>query len=79
MRRLLSSKAQRHKDFRKPSEPYHVGTHWIALTEYSQMSTHMPGFESFSGLLHHFVITKLATTSVRVKFASLSNDTPVQR
>ena len=26
--------------------------HWIALTENSQMSTHLPGFQSFSGL--HF-------------------------
>ena len=32
------------------------------------MSTHLPGFQSFSVLfLHHFVIAKLATTSIRVK------------
>ena len=31
----------------KPSKPCHVGIHWIAFTEYSQMSTHMPGFHSF--------------------------------
>ena len=31
------------------------------------MSTHMPWFELFSGLLHHFVIAKLATSSIRVK------------
>ena len=30
------------------------------------MSTHMPGFH-FSGFLHHFVLAKLATTSMRVK------------
>ena len=35
---------QGRKDFRKPSKPCHVGIHWIALTEYSQMSTHVPGF-----------------------------------
>ena len=31
---------------RKQSKPCHVGTHWIALTEYSLMSTHLPGFPS---------------------------------
>ena len=47
MLRLLSSKAQRSKDFWKPSNPCHVGINWIALTEYSQMSTHLLGFQSF--------------------------------
>ena len=37
---LLSSKAQRCKDIRKSSKPCHVGIHWTALAEYSQMSTH---------------------------------------
>ena len=27
-------------------KPCHVGIHWIALVEYSQMSTHVPGFQS---------------------------------
>ena len=44
MLRLLSSEAQGRKDFRKLSKPCHVGIHWIALAEYSQMSTHTPGF-----------------------------------
>ena len=43
--RLLSSKGQR---CRKHSKPCHVGIHWIALAECSQMSTHVPGFQSFS-------------------------------
>ena len=30
------------------------------------MSTHVPGFSHFSGLWHHFVTAKLATTSIRV-------------
>ena len=30
------------------------------------MSTHVPGFKSFSGCLHHFVLAKLATSSIRV-------------
>ena len=38
-------KAQGCRDFCKPSKPSHVGIHWIALTEYSQMSTHVPGFQ----------------------------------
>ena len=31
------------------------------------MSTHLPGFQSFSGFLHHFVLAKVATSSIRVK------------
>ena len=47
----------------------HVGIHWIALAEHSQMSTHVPGFQSFLFLafLHHFVLAKLANSSIRVK------------
>ena len=30
------------------------------------MSIHVPGFESFFGFLHYFVLTKLATSSIRV-------------
>ena len=47
MLRLLSSKTQESKNLWKPSKPCHVGTHLIALSEYSQMSTHMPGFRGF--------------------------------
>ena len=47
MMRLLSSKAQERNDFWKPFKPYHVGIDCIALAEYSQMSTHVPGFQSF--------------------------------
>ena len=43
--RLISSKAQERKDFWKASKPCHVGIHWIALVEYSQMSSHEPGFQ----------------------------------
>ena len=35
--------------FWKLSKPCHIGIHWIALAEFSQMSTHVPGFQSFSG------------------------------
>ena len=31
------------------------------------MSTHMPGFQSFLDVLHHFVLAKLGTSSIRVK------------
>ena len=68
MLRLISSKAQRHKDFWKPSKPCHVGIHWIALAVCSQMSTHVPGFQSlFSVFLQHFVLAKWATSSIRVE------------
>ena len=40
---------------------------YSALADYSQMSTHMPGFQSFFSFLHHFVLAKLATTSVGVE------------
>ena len=66
MLRLLSSKAQAHKDCFKPSKPCHIGIHFIAITEYSQI-THVPVFQSFFRFLHHFVLTKLATSSRRVK------------
>ena len=44
---ILSSIAQGRKDFWRPFKPCHVGIHWIPLPEYSQMSTHLPGFRSF--------------------------------
>ena len=48
MLRLLSSKALGRHNFWKPSKPCHIGFHWIALTEYSHMSTHVPlRFQSF--------------------------------
>ena len=47
MLRLPSYKAQGRKDFWKLSKPCHVGIHWIGLNEYSQMSTHLTGFQSF--------------------------------
>ena len=46
--RLLLSKPQRRYLFWKPSKPCHVGTHRIDLAEYFLMSTHVPGFQSFS-------------------------------
>ena len=45
----------------------YVGIYWIALAEYYQMSTHMPGFQSLSAFLRHLVLAKLATSSIRVK------------
>ena len=45
--------------FLKPSKPCHVVIYWIALAEYSQMSTHVLGFQSFlSVFLQHFVLAK---------------------
>ena len=62
MLRLLLSKAPKYKDFWKTSKPCHVGIHWIALTEYSEMSTHVQGFQSiFSVFFHYFVLAKLAS------------------
>ena len=55
----------------KASKPCHVGIHWIALHEYSQMSTHLPGFQSFFRFLYHFVLAKSAN-SIRVKDVRVS-------
>ena len=38
----------------------------LALAEKCQMSTHVPGFQSFFIFLHHFLMAKLATSSIRV-------------
>ena len=53
----------------------HVSSHWIALAEYSQMSTHKPGFQSFFKVfLASFCVGPiLATTSIRVKLHALGN------
>ena len=45
MLRLRLSEAQVCKDFFKRPKPCCVGIHWIALAEYSQMNTHVPGFQ----------------------------------
>ena len=55
-----------HKDFSKPSKPCHDGIYWIALTEYSQRSTHVPVFQLFLFFLHYFVFPKLAASSKKV-------------
>ena len=68
--RLLSSQGQRCKHFWKQSKPCHVDIHWIALAECSRMSTHMPGLQSFFRLLHHLVLAKLATSSIRANGGS---------
>ena len=63
--RPLLSKAQGCKDFWKPSKPCHVGIHWIALTEYSQMSTHAWVSVIFLVcFLHYFVLFEWATSSI---------------
>ena len=67
MLRLLLSKAQGCKDFRKTSEPCYVGIHWKALAEYSQMTTHVPEFRSFFKFFASFCNGKLASSSIRVK------------
>ena len=57
---LLSSKAQESKVFLKPPKPCCVGIHWIALAEYSQMSTHLPGFQAFFRVFASFCIAQIS-------------------
>ena len=70
--KAFSSKAQEHRKFWKSLNPCHVGLHWKALAEYSKMSTHLPGFQSFSSffriILYEFKELYIATSSTRVKF-----------
>ena len=78
MLRLLSSIAKGRKDIWKPSKPCHVGVHWIALVEFSQMSTHVPGSQTF---FRYFALAKLTTSSIGVETVQLtsylvSNDKP---
>ena len=62
----ISFKTQRCKYLRKPSKPCNVGICWIALAEFFQMSTHLPGFQSFPAFLRRFILPKLVTSSIRV-------------
>ena len=39
---------------------WHVGIHWKALAEYSQMSTYMPGFRSFFRFFASFCVDKIS-------------------
>ena len=38
----------------------HVGTHWIVLPEYFQMSTHMSGFQSFFRFFASFFVGQIS-------------------
>ena len=58
MLRLFSSIAQGCKYFGKSSKPCHVGIHWKVLAEYSQMSTHLPGFQPFFRIFASFCISQ---------------------
>ena len=66
-----SIKAQERKDFLKPSKPCHIDIHCKVLAEYPQISTHVPGFHSFFRIFAFFVLAKVATSSVMVKFFSV--------
>ena len=67
---IFSKSKTMQRFFWTPSKPCHVGIHWIAIAEYSQMSTHMPWFQSFfKGFLHHFILAKFATSSIRANIA----------
>ena len=57
---LFLSKVPGCKDFWKTSKPFKFSTHWIALAEYSQMSTHLPGFQSFSSFFASFCIGQIS-------------------
>ena len=64
---LLSSEEQERNTFKKPSKPCHIGIQWIALTEYSRVSTYV----------HHFVLAKWASISIKVRTGLPPNVTSV--
>ena len=73
MLRLLSSNAKGCKDCLKPSKPCHDGIHWVALAEYSLDEYPCANVSIlFSGFLHRFVLAKLSTSSIRVKYGSVT-------
>ena len=42
--------------------------HWMALVKYSQMNTHVSGFQPFfKAFMHQFVLVKFVTSNRRVK------------
>ena len=45
--------------------PCHVGIHWKALAEFSQMSTHLPWFQSFLSFLSSFYIAQISNNQLR--------------
>ena len=55
------------KIFENHLNPVMLGIHLKALAEFSHLSTHLPGSSHFPGFFHHFVLAKLATSSIRVK------------
>ena len=57
---LLSSNAQKSKKLWKSSKTCYVGIHLKALTEYFQMSTNLPGFQSFSRYFAYFCIGQIS-------------------
>ena len=68
MLRLLSSKEQERRNIWKSFKHSHVGFHSKAHAQSYLLSTYLPGFPSFfSFSSHHFLLTKLATTSTRAK------------
>ena len=73
MLRLLSSKAQGRKDPWKLPKPCHVGIHWEALTEFSHEYPYARVSIIFPVFLPHFVLAKLAISSIRLRRFSVSS------
>ena len=69
----------RMQDFRKPSKPCCVGIHWIALWVLSDEYPYAGVSVIFKDFLHHFALSKLATSSMRVKYSYLKWVTMVQQ
>ena len=62
---LLPPNAWECNHFWKPSKPCHVGIHWVLSDEYPYVRVSV----IFPGILHHFVLANLATSSIRVNIS----------
>ena len=54
---------------KKSAKPCNVGIHWVALAEYSHLNPFARVKVFIRFFLHHFVLTKLATSRLRLNRA----------
>ena len=64
---IQSTRMQR---FLKTFKPCQVGIHWIALAEFFQMNTHLPGFRSFSTYFASFCIDQISHQQHNIRVSS---------
>ena len=66
MQCIFAKKETLSNDNNESNYNYHVDIHWIAFVEYSRMSTHVPGFQSFLRLFASFCTSQISHQKHRV-------------